>query len=92
MKSKNITLKIDEETYRKARVRAARQGTSVSAMVRETLARYAEPGEVSDTEEAQRRMTLDDLWKRIHGLPRPVIAGRKFTREHTYDHRRFHRY
>ena len=32
MKKKNITLKIDEETYRKARVRAAKRGTSVSAI------------------------------------------------------------
>jgi len=34
---KNITLKIDDETYQKARIRAARKGTSVSAMVREFL-------------------------------------------------------
>ena len=35
---KNITLKIDDETYRKARLRAAENGTSVSAMVRKILA------------------------------------------------------
>lgn len=34
---KNITLKVDDETYRKARIRAAEAGTSVSAMVREFL-------------------------------------------------------
>lgn len=34
---KNITLKIDAETYRKARIRAAKEGTSVSAMVRTYL-------------------------------------------------------
>lgn len=34
---KNITVKIDDATYRKARIRAAREGTSVSAMVREFL-------------------------------------------------------
>jgi len=34
---KNITLKIDDETYRKARIRAANDGTSVSAMVRTYL-------------------------------------------------------
>ena len=34
---KNITLKIDDETYRRARIRAAQLGTSVSAMVREFL-------------------------------------------------------
>lgn len=34
---KNITLKVDEETYHRARVQAAEAGTSVSAMVRELL-------------------------------------------------------
>lgn len=34
---KNITLKVDDETYRKARIRAAETGTSVSAMVRDFL-------------------------------------------------------
>ena len=34
---KNITLKIDDDTYRKARLRAAENGTSVSAMVRTIL-------------------------------------------------------
>lgn len=37
MKTKNITLKIDEETYQRARIRAARKRTSVSAMVRDFL-------------------------------------------------------
>ena len=36
---KNITLKVDDETYRKARIRAAQAGTSVSAMVLEFLNR-----------------------------------------------------
>lgn len=34
---RNITLKIDDETYHKARIRAARDGTSVSSMVRAYL-------------------------------------------------------
>lgn len=36
---KNITLKVDDDTYQRARVRAAQSGTSVSAMVREFLNR-----------------------------------------------------
>ncbi len=36
---KNITLKVDDATYRKARIRAAQAGTSISAMVREFLTR-----------------------------------------------------
>ena len=34
---KNITLKVDDATYQRARVRAAEAGTSVSAMVRDFL-------------------------------------------------------
>ena len=39
---KNIILKVDDETYRKACIRAAEAGTSVSAMVREFLNRDEE--------------------------------------------------
>jgi plasmid stability protein len=34
---KNITLSIDDETYRQARIRAAEQNTSVSALVKQFL-------------------------------------------------------
>ena len=34
---KNITVSVDEETYRLSRIRAAEAGTSVSALVREFL-------------------------------------------------------
>ncbi len=34
---KNITLKIDDETHSKARVLAAKRGTSISALVRDFL-------------------------------------------------------
>ena len=35
---KNITVSVDDETYRRARITAAEQGRSVSAMVRDYLA------------------------------------------------------
>lgn len=57
---KNITLKIDDETYRKARIRAAQEGTSVSAMVKEFLAKQAdEEGE----RENRRIAALDELYR-----------------------------
>lgn len=34
---KNITVSVDEETYRKARIKAAERDTSVSALVRQFL-------------------------------------------------------
>ena len=57
---KNITLKIDDETYRKARIRAASEGTSVSAMVRDFLIREA--GE-EDDREARRVKALEELYQ-----------------------------
>ncbi|MDE2873818.1 MAG: hypothetical protein OXU69_16055 [Gemmatimonadota bacterium] len=41
---RNITVSVDEETHRRARVRAAELDTSVSALVREFLRRLA-PGD-----------------------------------------------
>lgn len=41
----NLTIAVDDELLRRARVRAASQGTSVNAVLREELERYAgEPG------------------------------------------------
>jgi len=38
---KNITVSVDDETYRRARVKAAELGTSVSALVRRFLSEPA---------------------------------------------------
>jgi plasmid stability protein len=38
----NLTISIDEQLIRKARVRAIHEGTSVSARIREFLTTYAE--------------------------------------------------
>jgi plasmid stability protein len=38
---KNITVSIDDETYRRARIQAAEQGTSVSALVKRFLTELA---------------------------------------------------
>jgi plasmid stability protein len=37
----NLTLAVDEETLRKARIRAMQRGTSVNALVRDYLSRLA---------------------------------------------------
>jgi hypothetical protein len=49
---KNITVSVDDETYRRARVKAAEQDTSVSALVRKFLAELA--GSESDIERLKR--------------------------------------
>ena len=66
---KNITLKIDDETYHKARIQAARKGTSVSAVVRDYLAVFAE----ADEEElhARRVESLQRLYARADARATP---------------------
>ena len=75
---KNITVSVDDETYRKARIRAAELDTSVSAIVRKYLTEFA-AGEsrferLRKQEEAVRariknfsgsdRLPRDELYKR----------------------------
>lgn len=42
---KNVTIALDEETHRKARIRAAELGTSLSALVKDYLVRLVSEGE-----------------------------------------------
>ncbi|MDX2235976.1 MAG: hypothetical protein NW203_00290 [Hyphomonadaceae bacterium] len=45
---RNITVSVDEETYRLARIKAAERDTSVSALVRRYLESLAESGDAFD--------------------------------------------
>jgi len=45
---KNITVSVDEETYRLSRIKAAEEDTSVSALVRAYLVAWVQ-GRVSET-------------------------------------------
>jgi plasmid stability protein len=82
---KNITLKIDEQTYRRARLLAAEKGTSVSAMVREILLRVTADEE---DREARRIRALDVLFREAdaRATPRatPLVP---LTREEIYAER-----
>jgi hypothetical protein len=49
---KNITVSVDDETYRRARMKAAEQDTSVSALVKRFLAGLVQ--EESDVERLKR--------------------------------------
>lgn len=75
---KNITVSVDDETYRRARVKAAEQDTSVSALVRQFLIDLAsgesEAERLKATERALRarvtqftaadRLARDDVYTR----------------------------
>jgi len=76
---KNITVSVDDETYRKARIKAAEQDTSVSALVRTFLNGLAQ--EESAFERLKREEK--ELRARITGLrasdnvPRDALYDRK---------------
>ena len=57
---KNITVKVDDATYDRARVRAAQAGTSVSAMVREFLNSKVED---ESMREARRRRAMKEFFE-----------------------------
>ncbi len=79
---KNITLKIDDETYRKARIRAASEGTSVSAMVRDFLIRQANE---SDDRDSRRIAALDELFRIAESRGRARVDSLEpLTRDEIY--------
>jgi plasmid stability protein len=82
---KNITVTVDDETYRRARVRAAEQGTSVSRVVKEELVRYsAQPSPLEE-----RRMELEKLFAKVDAEMRgkQVQSAEPGWRNRMYDER-----
>ena len=67
---KNITLSVDEKTYRLARIRAAELDTSVSALVRDYLRHLAEP----DAEGEASAGPGESIYQRRCRLLREVLA------------------
>ncbi len=52
---KNITVSLDDELYRRARIRAAQDDTSVSAVVRRFIIEFASEGTEFDRLKGQER-------------------------------------
>jgi hypothetical protein len=77
---KNITVSVDDETYRRARIKAAERDTSVSALVRQFLAELA-AGE-SDRERLLRHER--SLRARVTNFS----ASDRLSRDELYDRRR----
>jgi plasmid stability protein len=76
----NLTLSIDDDVLRRARIRALEQNTSVNAVVREFLASYAG---TEDRERARREILK--LAKASNASSGP--GGRKWKREDIYEER-----
>jgi plasmid stability protein len=74
----NLTLTIDDEVLRRARIRALEQGTSVNALVREHLERYAR--------DERRRAAVQELVELSRtSAGSSGVDGRTWTRDDLYD-------
>lgn len=73
----NLTISLDEEIIREARVRAIREGTSISAKVREFLQQYALP----QSQQQQAAQAIVALARQSPG----GSGGSKFDRDELYD-------
>ena len=90
---KNITVSVDEETYRQARIRAAELDTSVSALVREYLQSLSDAGpefrKLETASERRRRKLLNVIedigrnnpnFKMSDNVPREELYDRHASR------------
>lgn len=78
---KNITVSVDDETYHRARVRAAELRTSVSAMVRKMLTDVAG----TETEFERLRREERELRARLKARGVHFQASDRLAREEVHD-------
>jgi len=77
---KNITVSVDDETYRRARIKAAQRDTSLSALVRRFLVQLA-------SEESAER-SLERRERDLRAQIRTFSAGDRLSREDVHMRRR----
>jgi plasmid stability protein len=86
----NLTISVDDELIKQARVRAIQQGTSLSAKVREFLMQY-----VNETDDSQQRRrdeatarlmaAIDSAATHATPLPADTVAPRRTLRDELYE-------
>lgn len=81
---RNITVSVDDETYRLARVRAAESDTSVSALVREFLEELVH-GETREERFARLKRKRDEILAEIRARGGGLRAADNLTRDELYD-------
>ena len=86
---RNITVSVDDETYRRSRIHAAELDTSVSALVREYLQNLttgrALAAEASPQEVERRRRMLNEVIDDIRASSPGFSAQDRLSREELYD-------
>jgi hypothetical protein len=80
---KNITIALDDDTYRKARIAAARRDSSVSGLVKRYLITLGAEEEVSRDLKREQEVLLDGLWEK-----HPAFSSREnLRRDELYERR-----
>jgi hypothetical protein len=76
---RNITVTLDDETYRKARMKAAEQNTSVSALVKRFLVEVAAGESEAERLKHQERVLRERItaFRATDRLPRNDVHGRR---------------
>jgi hypothetical protein len=76
---KNITVALDDATYRHARIVAAERGTSVSALVKQFLAGLAQDGDETKRLKSVEQVLRDGIadFRAADRLPRDELHQRK---------------
>ena len=85
---KTISVTVDDETHRLAKIRAAESGTTVSAMMRELLTALLQspPDDVEvETEPERRRRMLRQVMDEFERKGIGLKASERLTREEIYD-------
>ena len=81
----NLTITIDDDLLRTARVKAVQQGTSVNEVCRQAIAAFVAAGGADAAERAHARAKA--FWEHSHSLqlgPRPD-SGKKPSRDALYE-------
>ena len=81
---KNITVTVDDDVYRRSRIKAAEEGTSVSALVRSYLTSLVED-RVSDEEFERLKRLQDDVVRRIRARGAGLKPSENLSREELHD-------
>ena len=85
---KVISVAVDDEIHRLARIKAAQMGTSMSAMLRDYLLQILEEDEdrpPAETEPQRRARMLDEVMARFEGEGVGLSASERLSREELYD-------
>lgn len=78
----NLTITVDEETLRRARVRAIEEGSSVNAVLRDYLTRYADNRDRAERDRGVLRALV------LHAQAHPGHSGgARLHREDVYEDR-----